>query len=109
MNCAKSSTDITCKAFNCAILLGPIPFILVSSVDDLTGVGEGWVGFVSVFVSGGLAGVMILYLWGRAEYPEAMKNKPNKSRTIRKATGISVTPQRGIMRAARTKQTIPIA
>ena len=106
-NRAKSSTDAICKAFNCAILLGPIPFILSSSVNGLLGVGGGWIGFSPTFISIGLAGAMILYFLGRVEYPEAMKNKPNNRRTIRNATGIRVTLQKSIMQAARMKQMIP--
>lgn len=106
-NRTKSSAYIICKAFNCDILLRPIPFILSSSVNRLLGVGGGWIGFPSTLVSMGSAGATILYFLGRAEYPEAMKNKPNNRRTIRNATGIKVTPQKGIMQAARMKQMIP--
>ena len=36
-----------------------------------------------------------------------MKSKPNKRNTIRNATGNSVTPNKGIIKAAKIKDTIP--
>lgn len=111
-NFAKSSADVICRAFSCAILFGPIPLILVSSVGGLlgssAGAGFGAGGFPSsIFVSTILGGKKVLYFFGRAEYPDATQNMPNRSRTIIKATGINVTPQKGIIKAARMKQTIP--
>ena len=104
---AKSSAYIICNSFNFAILFGPIPFIVSSRVNGLLGVGGIWIGFLSTLVSTGSVAAMILYFLGRAEYPEAMKNKPNNRRTIMNATGIKVTPQKGIIVAARMKQMIP--
>ena len=100
------------QAFNCAALLGPMPFIFVSSVDDLLGADGGWCGLSSVSsIFGGLVGAAILctYALGRAEYPDAMKNKPNSSRTIRYAVGSRATPKNGIMSVARMIQMIPSA
>jgi len=69
---------------------------------------DGFSGFSSlIFVSTILGGKRVLYFFGRAEYPEAMQNMPKRIRTIRNAVGINVTPQNGIIKAARMKQTIP--
>jgi len=122
-NRVKSSTDVICKAFSCAILFGPIPFIFVSSVGGLFGSVGGWIGsggncwtglssvlfMMSFTVSIGWVGGAIPYFRGRAACAEAKKNNPNNSRTIIKAVGIKVTPQNGIIRIARMKQMIPTA
>jgi len=90
----KSSTERICKVFSWTILFGPIPFIFVSFVCGLLvsfGSSCSGSGCSLGFGSIGLGRVMSLYFLGRAEYPKAMKNKPNRSKTIMNAAVIRFT------------------
>jgi hypothetical protein len=84
---AKSFTDVICKSLSCAILFGPIPFILVRSVNGLLGSEGGCGGFSSGFISGSLVDGTILNFLGRKEYPKDIKKMPNKMKTITNAAG----------------------